>query len=88
MQPTATFEPPFRTPPQVQEGGVIEAEVGSGTKELSVFIPGHGLRRYRARNGRIEIPLPPGVRGGTRIFISDENYPNPHATTVTVVGSQ
>ena len=88
MASAAAFEPPFRAPPTVQEGGTLEIDVGSGTKELSVFIPGHGLQRHRARGGRVELRIPPSVPGGTVIFISDEKYPNPHATSVLVVGNQ
>ncbi len=83
---SSTFDPPFRVPADVQEGGSIVIEGGSGTTQVEVAIPGHGMRVVKLTNGRAEFQLPPGVRGGTPIFVGDGKLPNPYTTTVWVVG--
>ncbi|MGE3966561.1 MAG: hypothetical protein AB7I09_20870 [Planctomycetota bacterium] len=83
-----SFDPPFRTPPSVVEGGTIEIEAGAGVTTLDIAIPGLGTRRVRVTGGRAEFRVPPGVLAGTPIFVDDGKLPNPHTTTVWVVGGQ
>lgn len=69
------------------EGGTLVVETAAGVKEVTIAIPGGGTRRVRVSNGRAEFLLPPGVRGGTPIFVGDGTKPVPFTTTVMVVGS-
>ncbi|MBI5851905.1 MAG: hypothetical protein HZB39_12895 [Planctomycetes bacterium] len=86
--PRSPFDPPFKTPATVQEGGSFVIEAGKGTEKVEVSVPGHGMRVVRIVDGRGEFQVPPGVRGGTPIFVDDGRVPNPHTTTVWVVGGQ
>jgi hypothetical protein len=83
-----SLDPPFRTPPSVIEGGTIEIEAGVGVTTLDIAIPGRGRRRVRVVGGRAEFRVPPDVPAGTPIFVDDGKLPNPHTTTVWVVGGQ
>ncbi|MFO1051987.1 MAG: hypothetical protein U1F36_07215 [Planctomycetota bacterium] len=78
----------MRAPPSVQEGGRIEIDVQSGASHVLLIVPGVGRVKVGVVGGVAEYQLPPGVRGGVIIFISDMKLPNPSATTVQVVGNQ
>jgi hypothetical protein len=84
----ARFDPPFKTPQSVQEGGSFVIEASEGTTQVEVAVPGHGMHVVRIVNGRGEFQVPAGVRGGTPIFVDDGKLPNPYTTTVWVVGGQ
>ncbi|MGE0144231.1 MAG: hypothetical protein AB7I19_19490 [Planctomycetota bacterium] len=81
-------DPGIRVPPQVQEGGVLEIEVGSGVREVWVGIPGRKTYRVPVIGGRAEFRLPPSAPGGTRLLVSDMKVPNPSNATVDVVGNR
>lgn len=83
-----TQDPGISAPPTVREGGSIVIDVKSGVDELWVGIPGRGVVKVRVHHGRAEYQLPPGVTGGTFVFISDMRLPNPSGTSVEVVGNQ
>lgn len=74
--------------PTVPEGGVISVRVSSGSKTVTLLIPRVGPVDVPVRDGVAEYRLPPGVRGGTIILISDHAFPNPSSTSVEVVGNQ
>lgn len=76
----------FTVNPTVDEGGTIVIRATTRLSEVSVFIPGHGTRRVPLVNGRGETQIPPDVRGGTQILITDGLVPTPCSTTVDVVG--
>lgn len=92
----ARRRPPFspsthggvRAPETVVEGGVLEIDVSSGVKTVSLVIPGHGRFTVPVVDGVAEWRLPPSIPGGTTIFISDRKLPSPSAATVEVVSSQ
>ena len=79
---------PLEVPDTVQEGGVLVIEVNSGVKEIGLLVPGLGpVRLPVPRNKRVEYRLPPTVRGGDGIPITDLNFPDPAGATVRVVGT-
>lgn len=81
-------EPRLRADPTVPEGGVIVVDTASDVDEV-VFKPdGHPATRVRVVNGRAEYRVPPGVRGGTEITVSDMRIPNPSSIGVQVLGGQ
>ncbi|MBI5852843.1 MAG: hypothetical protein HZB39_17670 [Planctomycetes bacterium] len=74
-------------PSSVREGGNLRIDVASSARELSLVIPGHGRYWARVTNGVAEFRVPPGVSGGTMIFISDRVMPFPSSAVVQVVSS-
>lgn len=72
--------------PTVREGGTIQIRVRDEVKEVLVSIPGRDRVRIPATRGRAEFQVPPGVVGGTIIFLSDGQYPAPSGAAVQVVG--
>lgn len=76
----------IRTDPTVAEGGTIEVFVKEGVAEVHFVIPGQGVRSVRVSDGRAEFRLPPNVRGGSTILVTDGLIPNPSQATVTVTG--
>ena len=85
---TKPQEPRLRADPTVIEGGVIVVETASDVDEL-VFRPdGHPATRVPVIDGRAEYQVPPGVRGGTEITVSDMRIPNPTSIGVEVLGGQ
>ncbi|MGE0145316.1 MAG: hypothetical protein AB7I19_18965 [Planctomycetota bacterium] len=77
-----------RAPETVVEGGVLEIDVSSGVKSVSLVIPGHGRFTVPVVDGVAEWRLPPSIPGGATIFISDRKLPSPSAATVEVVSNQ
>ncbi len=73
--------------PTVLEGGTLVVRARSEVKEISVFIPGHGSFLIGVRHGRAELTLPPNVRGGAQLIVSDLLVPTPCSLTVDVVGT-
>ena len=81
-------QPGLRTDPTVNEGGVIVVTVTAKVSHLYVKLPGRPAARVPVVNGRVEYGLPPQVRGGSVIHISDLRLPNPSSAEVLVVGAQ
>jgi hypothetical protein len=79
--------PRLHTDPTVQEGGVIVVHAGAGVDEVTFKPAGEAATRVRVVNGRAEYRLPPNVRGGATVLISDMQFPNPTSTEVLVVGN-
>lgn len=77
-----------QAPPTVTEGGTIDIRVTSEVDQVTVLLPGGVTTRVPVVNGRAEFRVPPGVRGGTVISITDGRVPNPSTTDVQVVGGQ
>lgn len=77
----------IHAPSTVREGGSITIEVRTGADSVFVSILGRSRVRVPVRNGVAEYRLPPSVQGGTVIFISDCQLPEPASTAVTVVGN-
>lgn len=75
-----------RTDATVQEGGTIQVRVDGETAELLFVVPSVGAIRVPVVRGRAEYTLPPSVRGGTRVIISDLRVPDPSSVGVDVVG--
>ena len=79
---------PLVAPDTVQEGGYLVIQVNSGVKEIGLLMPRVGAVRLRVpKDGRVEYRLPPQVRGGDGVVITDLNWPNPAGTTVRVLGN-
>lgn len=74
--------------PTVPEGGTLEVEVTSDVDEVHISIPGQGVVTLTPTDGRVELPLPPDVRGGTKIIVTDGKLPSPSTAVVTVTSSQ
>lgn len=83
-----TQGPGIRVPPSVREGGRLEVDVSSGATTITLVIPGIGHVKIPVIDGVAEYQLPPSVRGGGVIFVSDMQLPNPSAASVPVVGNQ
>lgn len=78
----------IKAPETVVEGGVLEIDVSSGVKSVSLIVPGHGRFTVPVIDGVAEWRLPPSIPGGATIFISDRKLPSPSAATVEVVSNQ
>lgn len=76
----------IRVDPTVPEGGVLVVQVRNQAREIRMVVPGVGVVRLPVHNGRAEYRLPPQVRGGARITISDMLLPRPSSATVDVIG--
>jgi hypothetical protein len=76
----------IQTDPTVSEGGTIHMRVDGGPEYLTLIVPGLAPVRVRVVRGRAEYQVPPHVRGGSHIFITDDLFPNPTGTSVLVVG--
>lgn len=72
--------------PTVPEGGTIEFRVDGDVDHLRLIVPGVPPVRIKVTNGRAEYTLPPHVRGGSVIIVSDGKLPNPSGTSITVTG--
>ena len=74
-------------PTTVAEGGVITVSVHNGATEVSVYVNNdpNGVT-YPVVNGRVLIPVPPGVTGGSLITVMTAS-PIPTAITVEVVST-
>lgn len=88
VQASIQDPPGIRAPSGVQEGGDLRVDVSSGASQLTLVIPGVGRVKIPVQNGVAEYRLPPSVRGGTVIFISDMKLPSPSAAIVQVIGNQ
>lgn len=86
----STIQDPDRVqaPSTVTEGGSITIRVTSNVDHVTVLITGQSSTRVPVVNGRAEYQLPPSVRGGTVISITDGRLPNPSSADVLVVGGQ
>lgn len=78
----------IRTDPTVPEGGVIVVDVAEGVGEVHIVVPGEGSVVVPVVQGRAEYQLPPSVRGGSSVLVTDGLVPNPTVTRVRVVGGQ
>lgn len=78
----------LRVPPTVQEGGALEIVVSGGIESVTVAFPDGVIHVPTSIDGRAELVIPPRIRGGTVILVSDNKFPNPTVVAVTVVGSQ
>ncbi|MBK8974575.1 MAG: hypothetical protein IPM29_01480 [Planctomycetes bacterium] len=90
MAPQDPVEPPpgIEAPDAVAEGGHLVVQVNSGVKEIGLCVPGVGQWTVPVpKDGRVEWRLPPNVRGGHRIIVTDLDIPHPSSKTVDVVGS-
>lgn len=67
---------------------MVVVEVAEGVDKVHFKPAGHPPVTVRVANGRAEYQLPPNVRGGTVIFISDLKLPDPASAEVTVTGGQ
>jgi hypothetical protein len=72
--------------PTVPEGGTIVVRVRHQATEVRFVVPGVGVVRVTPVGGRAEYTLPPEVRGGARITVSDMRLPRPASATVDVTG--
>jgi hypothetical protein len=86
--PLGTQDPAIRTDPTVAEGGVLVVTAAAATRSVSFLVPGQRRVTLPVVNGRVEFRVPPQVRGGTRILVSDMNLPKPCELSVEVVGGQ
>ena len=77
-----------QAPSTVAEGGTITIRTSSEIDHVIVLIAGRSSTRIPVVNGRAEYPLPPDVRGGTVVSVTDGRIPNPSSTDVLVVGGQ
>jgi hypothetical protein len=73
-------------PATVREGGSFTITVTSGAGSVSVGIPGHGTTEVPVADGKAEFTVPAGVKPGTVILVSDDQFPEPSCASVTVVG--
>jgi hypothetical protein len=81
-------DPPFQTPPTVVEGGTIVVTVGEQVGTVYFYAPGHPVVATPVVAGRAEYRLPPTVRGGTVVYVSDKRVPTPTTKQVDVLGGQ
>ncbi len=89
MHLPATQDPGrIKAPGTVIEGGSVTIDVRTGAEALFVSIEGLGTVRIPVVDGVAEYRLPPTVRGGAVIFISDCKLPDPAGTTIHVVSNQ
>ncbi len=70
----------------VPEGGTIHIRCNSDATTLQLLVPGVGCLLLPVVGGRIEYTLPPQVRAGHRIIVSDLRTPAPSNASVEVVG--
>lgn len=69
------------------EGGALSIEVQSGASAVQIFVPGAVLPvLVPVIDGVAEFVLPPSVRGGATIHVSDLKLPDPSTARVLVVG--
>lgn len=78
----------IHTEPTVLEGGTVILHVNESVQEVHVLIPGKQSYTVPVVNGRAEFHVPPEVRGGTPLLITDGIIPHPAQVTVTVTGGQ
>jgi hypothetical protein len=81
-------DPPFQTPPSVIEGGTIVVTVGEQVGTVYFYAPGHPVVSAPVVGGRAEYHLPPSVRGGSIVYVSDKRVPAPTTKQVEVIGGQ
>lgn len=70
----------------VSEGGTIHFRCDPDVSTLRLIVPSVGLVLVPVRRGRAEYPLPPQVRGGATISVTDGVLPNPTGISIQVVG--
>jgi hypothetical protein len=75
-------------PSTVTEGGTLVIRVALGVDRLTMFVPGVGKVDLPVVSRQVEYVLPPAVRGGATILITDGRVPNPSGASVRVVGGQ
>lgn len=76
----------IQTDPTVSEGGTIHMRVDGSPEYLTRIVPGRAPVRVRVIRGRAEYRVPPHVRGGSHVFITDDHFPNQGGTFVLGVG--
>ena len=81
-----SLDDPIRTASTVAEGGTIVVEVSENVAEVHFVVPGQGSVVVQVVNGRAEYHLPPSVRGGSSILVTDGLIPNPTVKRVRVIG--
>lgn len=76
-------------PTTVPEGGTVQVEVRTGARELRIYIPSGQLAfRVPVVNGLAEFQVPPSVRGGSSVLVTDMGHPEPASILIVVVGNQ
>mgnify|MGYP003388985912 CR=1 FL=1 len=76
----------MRAEETVQEGGTVHIRVETDINQIQLIVPGVGPVLVRVVGGRAEYTLPPSVCGGSRIIVSDMQFPNPSSIGIDVVG--
>lgn len=78
----------IRAPATVFEGGVLTLDVQSGAAFVEIYAPGAGpARRVPVIDGIAEFVLPPTVRGGSVIHVSDLKEPRSATAEIEVLGN-
>lgn len=91
-QPTRKAQSPVQEPrgitaaPTVMEGGNLLIRASSDVRQIQLLVPSVGRVVLPVVGGRAEYQLPPSVRGGTRIVVSDMKHPNASSIGIDVVG--
>ncbi|MCC6784223.1 MAG: hypothetical protein IT457_15380 [Planctomycetes bacterium] len=78
----------LRGPGTVAEGGNVRVEVMNGARSVQLVFLGQSAhnRRVPVIDGIVEFRVPPGVSGGSRILVSDFQFPTPSTIEVVVTG--